>query len=529
MGEEMHGEGMTYASVCSGVGGFGMGFAEAGITPILHCEFDNQAASVLRRHYPEVSCVSDIHDVRLERGQCDVLIGGIPCQDYSVAGKRAGLAGDKGALFWQFHRLASEARPRIAVIENVPGLLSSDNGRSLATILAAMEELGYRWAYRTLDARFFGVPQSRRRVFIVFSLGDYSCAEILFEPGCLPRDSKTRREAGEEVAGILGGGSGKRGHTTSLDVCGAFVPSLAASGAGTARTGNARTEADMLVTHSMAARETGKGFWTSDGLASLRAQPGGMPENIVACPLTTNPYCDRASEESNLVAHCIKDASIGREPKNGPQGKDWMDDQSFCLQTNEVHAVVFDPRQVTSPHNRSNLQPNEPCHTLSTDAPMIAFGIDGDANANLINAMKAKATGSIQNGVVAFTATDYKTGKFEEQDTSRGLTTSAERSRAAPIVASTMQVRRLTPLECERLMGWPDDWCKYGAVKRGKSPHRDSTGETMIIDGELHDIVEMADGPRYRMCGNGVVGPVSAWLAKRIARVTAGALLESSR
>ena len=394
-----------------------MGFNEAGIAPVMHCEFDKQAASVLRFHYPDVPFVSDIHDLHLEHGSIDILIGGIPCQDYSVAGKRAGLAGDKGAIFWQFHRLASEARPRIAIIENVPGILSSDSGRSFATILAAMAELGYRWAYRTLDAQYFGVPQRRRRVFIVFSLGYYSCAEILFEPGCLPRHHPKGEEARKEVAGTLGGGSGVRGWTTSTDSCGAFIPELA----NCLSTSNERIDFETetfipQVTHSL----TANGF----------------------------------------------DASEDGTGRGTP-------------------IVAFDPRQVTSPHNRSNPQSGGPCHTLHTGAPMIAYGIDGDANANLINAMKAKASGSIQNGAVA----------------------------------QGMSVRRLTPTECERLMGWPDDWCKYGAVKRGKKPRRYSTGETMLINGELHDIVEMADGPRYRMCGNGVVGPVSAWLANRIVSV----------
>ena len=164
---------MTFASVCSGVGGFDEGFIRAGFECRLICEIDKQAASVLQRHYPDTPFVSDIHNVHIEPRSIDVLIGGIPCQDYSVAGNRAGLAGDKGAIFWEFLRIVDEARPQWCVIENVPGILSSDGGDSLRTILDAMEALGYILSMDIINAQHFGVAQRRKRVFLVWEHVDF--------------------------------------------------------------------------------------------------------------------------------------------------------------------------------------------------------------------------------------------------------------------------------------------------------------------------------------------------------------------
>src|SRR5690625_1755314 len=161
-------------------------------------EIDSQARQGLAHHWPEVQRFEDVTNVgRSNLPKVDVLVGGFPCQDLSVAGRRAGLAGERSGLWWQFHRIISELAPRWVVIENVPGLLSSSSGRDLGIILGALGKLGYGWAYRVLDAQWFGVAQRRRRVFIVGHAGDRAApATVLFEPNRRTWDPPPRREAG---------------------------------------------------------------------------------------------------------------------------------------------------------------------------------------------------------------------------------------------------------------------------------------------------------------------------------------------
>lgn len=187
---------MRAISLFSGVGGMDLGFERAGIETVLQCEIDPHARSVLERHWPGVERVEDVRDLRgthctdrLERlgseprdglhpgrgtgpsGSHDLLYGGFPCQGASTAGKQAGLADDRTGLFFEFARIASEVLPQWLVIENVTGLLSVNQGRDFAVILNSLDELGYGLAWRVFDSRYFGVPQPRRRVFIVGCLG----------------------------------------------------------------------------------------------------------------------------------------------------------------------------------------------------------------------------------------------------------------------------------------------------------------------------------------------------------------------
>lgn len=173
---------MTFGSAFAGTGGFDLGFERAGMTGLWQIERDKECNRVLEQRFPNARRFGDIKTVDPgELADVDVLCGGIPCQDYSLAGKRAGLAGDRGALWWPFHLLLGFLKPRFAVVENVVGLLGSNEGRDFATILAGLEEHGYRWAYRVLDSRWFGIPQTRRRVIVVASLGDFACARVLFD------------------------------------------------------------------------------------------------------------------------------------------------------------------------------------------------------------------------------------------------------------------------------------------------------------------------------------------------------------
>ena len=169
---------MNAISLFSGVGGFDIGFERAGIETVLQAEQDQWCLEVLARHWPETERVTDVRDVRGGVG-IDLIYGGFPCQDVSVAGKRAGLGGERSGLWFEFERILSELRPRWAVIENVPGLLSSNKGRDFAVILDGLEDLGYSVGWAVLDAQNFGVPQRRRRVFVVAGATRRSVEQVL--------------------------------------------------------------------------------------------------------------------------------------------------------------------------------------------------------------------------------------------------------------------------------------------------------------------------------------------------------------
>jgi len=140
-----------------------------------------------------------------------------------VAGRRAGLAGERSGLWHEFHRIIAEVAPTWVLIENVPGLLSSNGGRDLSVVLGGLAELGYGWTFRVLDSQYFGVAQRRRRVFIVGRAGGVCPPEVLFEPESLPGHPAPSRTTGEEVAGSLGGrAGGEGGHSQDLDTHGAY-------------------------------------------------------------------------------------------------------------------------------------------------------------------------------------------------------------------------------------------------------------------------------------------------------------------
>jgi len=163
---------VNVGSTFSGVGGFDLGFERAGMPVLWQAEIDDWCRRVLRDHWPEATIYDDVRAVGGDAAAVDLLCGGFPCQDLSVAGKRAGFKGERSSLFFEFARIADELRPRWIVLENVVGLLSSAEGRDFGILLATLAEIGYGCAWRVVDARYFGVPQRRRRVFIVGCFGD---------------------------------------------------------------------------------------------------------------------------------------------------------------------------------------------------------------------------------------------------------------------------------------------------------------------------------------------------------------------
>ena len=514
-------------SVCSGIAADALAVRAAGL-PWEHAFFSEIApfpSRVLAHHYPEVPNHGDFTTIAAEAAaDLALLVGGTPCQSFSVAGLRGGMDDHRGNLALEFVRLAARARPRWIVWENVPGVLTSGNGRDLGSFLGALAALGYGFAYRVLDARWFGLAQRRRRVFVVGYLGDWRrAAAVLAESprvlGDPPARGSTRAGA---AAGVEGGARGvvsaltvsrggaddndaQAGHIVAHTLRGAGFDAsedgtgrgtplvvaktlLAASPRidaetetfvayqchgsnagpmGTLRKGNGHLTGGVpFVTHTARAvqEDNQNGVLVSDKAGTLRANAPGTTAvgtlvfvSPVAAPLTTTPHADNESQESKLVAYY--EAAL--------------DDVGFCASRREREVIAFDETQITSPENRSRGLPGEPSPSLAKGArpPTIAFNIYPASGQGAD--LEATTTTTIASGINV-------------------TALSASTERGTRIVGPQAGVRRLTPTECERLMGTPD-------------------GYTAIPDA--------ADGPRYAALGNSIAVPVLAWIFKRIAFV----------
>ena len=193
---------MNAVSLFAGVGGFDLALERNGIDVVAAVEIDANARGVLKHRFPKTTLFNDVCEVTGEQliaagfdPRDGIIVGGFPCQDLSVAGKRAGLDGARSGLFWEIVRLLRETKAQNFILENVPGLLSSNKGQDMAAVIGALDDIGYSLAWRVLDAQYFGVPQRRRRVFIV---------------GCLGDDWRTPAE-------ILAIGEGRAGHIAASD------------------------------------------------------------------------------------------------------------------------------------------------------------------------------------------------------------------------------------------------------------------------------------------------------------------------
>lgn len=202
---------MKAVSLFAGVGGFDLALTQLGVEVVASVEIDRRARSVLRKHFPTTQLLEDISDVTGKQlfkfgfEQSGIIVGGFPCQDLSRAGKRAGLAGARSGLFWEICRLLDETKAQYIVLENVPGILSSNDGEDMGTVVGALVERGYGIAYRILDSQYFGVPQRRRRVFIVGSLGNSGelPAEILAIAEGSERYSGSRKQTRQDFANAI--------------------------------------------------------------------------------------------------------------------------------------------------------------------------------------------------------------------------------------------------------------------------------------------------------------------------------------
>lgn len=278
---------MRYLSVCSGIGADHVAWSPLGWECAAFAEIAPQPSAVLAHHYPEVPNHGDFTTIGAEDyGAIDLLAGGTPCQSFSIAGLRAGLDDARGNLALGFCQVAARTRPRWIVWENVPGVLSADEGRAFGSIIGALVELGYGISWRILDAQYVrvqshprAVPQRRRRVFVVGYLGDWRPpVGVLLEPESMQGHPPPRREAGQGIAPTLDARAGAGGAAWGTDfLCGGG-----------------------LIAGTVSAKwSKGTGGPAGDEAQNLVAHP-------VAPPVTSNPYGDHEAREGLLVAHTLQ-------------------------------------------------------------------------------------------------------------------------------------------------------------------------------------------------------------------------------
>lgn len=215
---------LTFGSLFTGIGGFDLGFEQAGLTPVWQCEIDKYCRRILHKQYSDVYVYEDIKNVT-DVPPVNILCGGFPCQDLSVAGKRAGFKGKRSSLWWEFYRVIKEVKSEWVIIENVTGLLTSNQGRDFGAILFALDELGYHVGWRVLNSQFFGVPQRRRRVFIVGYLGNAErVRKVLFESEISDGYSSSSKRTESTVAALTATGIGTCGPDDNQAQAGHLIP-----------------------------------------------------------------------------------------------------------------------------------------------------------------------------------------------------------------------------------------------------------------------------------------------------------------
>ena len=395
--------GFRYVSIFSGVEAATLAWEPLGWEPVAFSEIEPFPCAVLAERWPDIPNLGDITKIDWKEeidGAIDLVVGGSPCQSFSVAGKREGLKGASGLMF-EYIRCVQELRPRWFLWENVPGALTSEDGGAFGQLLREMDELGYSLAWRVLDAQFFGVAQRRRRLFLVGHLGAESPAEVLFEPDCLSGNPQSSREKRKELARRAGRSA----------ACAGFKYS-AAPRANTI--GYAEEQANTL---------------TADWHAPAVLPLSGTDQQVMAM-----------SQYGTEIAGCL--TARGDSSPCADRGQNIVC-TGGCYPINE---------QVATRHKKLGR------------GTALGIGADGDpAFALLANHPHMVAS--------------------ETEGKSMG--------------ANPMLVRRLTPLECERLQGFPDGHTLIGW--KGKPAE------------------ECPDGPRYKAIGNSMAVPVMRWIGKRIA------------
>ncbi|EJP4364517.1 Dam family site-specific DNA-(adenine-N6)-methyltransferase [Salmonella enterica] len=499
---------MRYGSVCSGIEAASVAWESLGWQPAWFAEIEAFPSAVLAHHWPDVTNLGDMTGIAaaVHAGDVeapDVLVGGTPCQAFSIAGLRYGLADKRGQLSLSYVELANaiddKRRERgeeeaIIVWENVPGVLSSKDNAfgcfigALAGESCELQPAGGKWpnagcvygpsrivAWRVLDAQFFGVAQRRRRVFVVASARNgFDPAAVLFEFNSLCRDTPPSREAEKAIAALTARGVGTCGADDNQAQAGHILPVIGA-----------------LAAHSF----TGGAGGRPEGAAVGHFIPtfgGGNcsgPINIAACLTAKGQRID--FEVETFAVHGTQDPDTNRElahtlGRNNGQENACI---AFSYKDHGGDAVVdMAPTLRAGNHDTSHANGGQP--------PAIAY------------AFKA-GQGAKAGGI----------GYQEEQ--SPTLTGASSGTNLAPAVIQSLAVRRLTPRECERLQGFPDDHTlvPYGRRITPEKMDRDFA-KYLMRSGRLtfeECCGRAADGPRYKAIGNSMAVPVMRWIGERIA------------
>ncbi len=467
----------TYGSLFSGVGGFDMGFDQESYECVFQVEWDKNCQQILTKHWPKVPKWSDVQEVNgAEIPPCDVLTFGSPCQDLSVAGKRAGLDGGRSSMFYEATRIIQEMRnatksiyPRVVIWENVPGALSSNNGADFGQVLDTLADCGavdIHWSI--LDAQHFGVPQRRRRIFVV----------AIFDPTATERCPET-------LLPVIKGSRGdfKKGRTARKDASRNVEASIDSSSQWAAGS----TDNDILST----------------SVCSKWAKGSGGPSG--------SEHYNMVVESETVGALCARDFK--------GVGNQYVDENKLVVQeafvkSRRAQSDTDDETWVEGDVTPTLNAFDNGGETRATVLMPVAYSIREDAKANTFSATETD-TALCLNGLVPSTQShhaqifiaepqtiifenSYRDGPRIGDDICHTLPAKMGLGGGnTPMLAEPIEhrlaVRRLTPLECERLMGWPDDHTRWRA------------------DGK-----EQADTNRYKQCGNGVATPVAKWIAGHI-------------
>ncbi len=503
----------TLISLFAGIGGFDLAFERHGFETIAQVEIDPSCRRLLEARFPHTKRHDDVTTFDPSDTPCPTVITfGSPCQDLSVAGKRAGMVHQetRSGLFYEAARIIrfyAERGLELAIWENVPGAFSSDTGRDFACVLRAMAECGaVDVAWRVLDAQWFGLAQRRERVFLVADFRAERAAEILSLAQSLSGDSPPRREKGKDitsgVAGCLGGSSQSGGfRTTDLDNNGAFIPTVSPTlRAGANRTGGDRppgtavdTADSLIPTLAWALQERDwRGVDSNSKEGHLIPQLNSMWEHgRFFCQLCKSNFGVN-DYESNTVT-CPKCGNTSCDTIN-----DFLQDGGAV----DIHpsAIAFKASHFTRGKDGA---PSDVTPPLSCDADkgdqdtLVAFSAKdhvADASIDLSPTLRSGVhKDSHANGGV-MPAVAYRTsgncGPFEQGDKTGALNTATDPAQNIVLQpALHYGVRRLTPLECARLMGFPDWW----------------------MDG-----LKFSDSTKYRCFGNSVAVPCIEWIAAAV-------------
>mgnify|MGYP003133685075 CR=1 FL=1 len=427
---------MRYISLFSGIEAATVAWHNLGWSPVAFADIDEFPSEVLRQHYPQVPNLGDVTEVDWNdyKGKAQLVVGGSPCQSFSIAGKRLGLDDPRGNLALHYLKVVSTVRPKFFVYENVVGLLSSDEGRDFAAFLREVENIGYGFAYRVLDSQFFGVPQRRRRLFVVGCAdGDWrSAAAILFESGSIGRATKKGKKKGKTFATFAQEGVRGTSETDETDdgrgikYCSEVAPTLTHSGPPYSRTGMASVETDAVVVMDMDMKKPSgtltAGMYHHGGYTNQDAMTHGH-----LIPIKTIPIHDKATR--------YKGGGDTRNDDGAGNGFGVADEDS-------------------------------PMYTLDTSCNHAVFQQSG------VDLYNQEMTGE----------------KHCPLRTAQG--------HGAPAVMVNYAVRRLTPIECERLQGFPDNYTQIEWKGKAKE--------------------NCPDSPRYKALGNSMPVPVMKWIGERI-------------